>query len=238
MWRTDPRPDLLLVCDCDGVLIQSEAIVGDVLVDELDRCWPGLDVRPIITPLLGRRIVDVLQMTASIVDKPLPAETIHAIRRRALDAAIRAPMVGGIDGALSRISLRKACASNSLFSYVVEVLRRTGLAGTFGDRVFTGDMVSRPKPAPDVYLLAARSTKVAPSRCLVIEDSVAGASAALAAGMTVFGYAGSAHDARGQALRLQEAGVQRTFRDMEQLPELVQRWVKEGAPFPVERPAE
>jgi beta-phosphoglucomutase-like phosphatase (HAD superfamily) len=235
MWPTDPRRDLLLVCDCDDVLIQSESVVGDVLVDELHRRWPGVDVRPVVTPLLGRRIAEVLQITASIVDKPLPADAIQSIRRRALDAAIRAPMVGGIDVALSRIALRKACASNSLSGYVTEVLRRTGLAAAFEDRVFTGDMVSRPKPAPDVYLLAARSSNVAPSRCLVIEDSVAGASAALAAGMTVFAYAGSAHDTGGQILRLLEAGVQRTFEDMKQLPDLVQGWVKEVAPLAIGR---
>ncbi|NRF72074.1 HAD-IA family hydrolase [Aquincola sp. S2] len=238
MWPTHPRPDLLLVCDCDGVLIESEAVVGDVLVDELQRCWPGADVRPVVTPLLGRRIVEVLQITASMVGKPLPADAIQAIRRRALDAAIRAPMVDGIHEALSQIPLHKACASNSVFSYVTEVLRRTGLSGTFGDRVFTGDMVSRPKPAPDVYLLAARSSKVAPSRCLVIEDSVAGASAALAAGMTVFAYAGLAHDHQVQGLRLREAGVHQTFHDMKQLPDLVQRWVKEVGAVPMKRSIE
>jgi beta-phosphoglucomutase-like phosphatase (HAD superfamily) len=68
-------------------------------------------------------------------------------------------------------------------------LEATGLAEFFGDRVYVTSMVPRPKPAPDIYLHAARALSAQPADCVVIEDSPAGAASARAAGFTVIGYA-------------------------------------------------
>lgn len=226
-----PRPTqgqlegLALICDCDGVLIDSEAVVCEVIVGELLRRWPDADVAPVVVPLLGRRIVQVLEMTAASFGRALSAEDVREIRSAAVGAAIQAPMVEEVDAALAGIPLLKACASNSLSSYVSEVLHRTCLATEFEHRTFTGDMVINPKPAPDVYVLAARSLGLPPQRCLVVEDSAAGAAAACAAGMTVFGYVGGAHDPEGQAARLRLVGVKQTFGAMSQLPQLAEEWV-------------
>lgn len=215
-----------LICDCDGVLIDSEAIVGEVIVRELQRRWRGVDVAPVVVPLLGRRIAEVLQVTATRFGRPLADDDVRDIRSAALGAAIHAPMVDGVAAALAAIPLLKACASNSLSGYVSQVLQRTRLGTEFGPRVFTGDMVAQPKPAPDVYLLAARSLGLPPRRCLVVEDSAAGVAAARAAGMTVYGYVGGAHDRQAHAARLRLAGVQETFEAMRRLPPLVEQWVR------------
>lgn len=215
---------LALICDCDGVLIDSETVVGRVMVEALRKRWGGLDVAHLVQPLLGRRIAEVLHTTADQVGRRLADEEVQAIRAEVLAAAIQAPMVAGVDLALADIPLRKACASNSLSAYVAQVLRRTGLGLHFGDRVFTGDQVTQPKPAPDVYLLAARTLGVPPARCLVVEDSVAGALAAHAAGMTVLGYVGGAHDAAHQAQALRAVGASDCFARMSELPARAQRW--------------
>jgi beta-phosphoglucomutase-like phosphatase (HAD superfamily) len=94
----------------------------------------------------------------------------------------------------------------------------------FGDRVFCADAVPNPKPAPDVYLAAALGLGLAPSACLVVEDSVTGVTAATAAGMTVLGFIGGGHASDAQIDALHAAGARSVFDDMLQLPELVAQW--------------
>ena len=102
-----------LICDCDGVLIDSEAVAARMLVRELEARWPGIDVEPVVLPLLGLRIERVLQDTAIQLGKQLGADDIDAIRRAVEAAAIEAPAVDGIEMALNQVPLVKGCASNS-----------------------------------------------------------------------------------------------------------------------------
>jgi beta-phosphoglucomutase-like phosphatase (HAD superfamily) len=82
-----------------------------------------------------------------------------------------------------------AVASQSPLARVKLSLQVAGLAGQFGEHIYVTSMVARPKPAPDIYLLAAKRLGAVPGECIVIEDSPAGATAAQAAGMRVLGYA-------------------------------------------------
>ncbi|MFM0418118.1 HAD family hydrolase [Paraburkholderia aromaticivorans] len=213
-----------LICDCDGVLIDSEAVAARMLVRELETLWPGTDVEPVVLPLLGLRIEKVLQGTAAQLGRSLTLEDIDAIRRAVEAAAMQAPTVDGIEAALAQVPLTKGCASNSFRPYVESVLARTGLVRFFGDRLFCADTVPNPKPAPDVYLAAARGLGLAPSWCLVVEDSVTGVTAASAAGMTVLGFIGGGHASDAQIDKLHAAGARHVFDDMQQLPELVAQW--------------
>ena len=213
-----------LICDCDGVLIDSEAVAARMLVHELEARWPDTDVEPVVLPLLGLRIEKVLQATAAQLGKSLAADDIDAIRRAVETAAMQAPAVEGIADALAQVPLVKGCASNSFRSYVEAVLARTGLVQFFGDRLFCADAVPNPKPAPDVYLAAAKGFGLAPSACLVVEDSVTGVTAARAAGMTVLGFIGGGHASEAQIEQLHAAGALHVFDDMRRLPELVAQW--------------
>jgi HAD superfamily hydrolase (TIGR01509 family) len=235
MMATDTRlSTLALICDCDGVLVDSEVIAARVLIQELGVRWPDADVAPVVMPLLGHRTERVLAETASTLGRVLSPTEIDAIHRVVQSEAVKAPAVEGIEAALANVPIAKACASNSFSDYVTQVLERTGLGKFFLTNVFTADMVPNPKPAPDVYLLAASELGVDPGCCLVVEDSFAGATAATSAGMTVLGYVGSAHSPEEQATRLREAGARHTFHHMEQLPGLAERWIKEIA---ITRPA-
>jgi beta-phosphoglucomutase-like phosphatase (HAD superfamily) len=218
--------ELALICDCDGVLIDSEAVAAAMLVRELEARWPDADVAPVVIPLLGLRIERVLEGTAARLGRQFAAGDIDAIRAKVEAAAVQAPTVGGVGDALAAIALTKACASNSFRPYVEAALARTGLAKFFGDRLFCADAVPQPKPAPDVYLAAARGLNVTPDACLVVEDSVTGVTAATAAGMTVIGFVGGGHASDAQIDALREAGAQQVFDDMRQLPELVARWTQ------------
>ncbi|WP_153134573.1 HAD family hydrolase [Paraburkholderia agricolaris] len=213
-----------LICDCDGVLIDSEAVAARMLVHELEARWPDADVEPVVLPLLGLRIEKVLQGTAAQLGRSLSADDVEAIRGAVEAAAMQAPTVEGIETALAQVPLTKACASNSFRPYVESVLARTGLVKFFGNRLFCADAVPNPKPAPDVYLAAAQGLGLAPSACLVVEDSVTGVTAASAAGMTVLGFIGGGHASDAQIDALHAAGARHVFDDMLQLPELVAQW--------------
>ena len=77
--------------------------------------------------------------------------------------------------------------------------------------MFTKIQVKHPKPAPDLFLFAALQMGVSPERCVVIEDSVAGVRAGVAAGMTTFGFTGASHDAQKQEKILESAGAAAVF---------------------------
>lgn len=219
-------PARALICDCDGVLIDSEAVAARVLVAQLEARWPGAQVEPVVMPLLGQRIERVLAGAAAELGRALNADDVAAIRTAAESAAMQAPVFDGVTDALRAIALTKACASNSYAAVVRSVLERTGLVAFFGERVYCADQVERPKPAPDVYLAAARGLGVEPAECVVVEDSVAGVSAARAAGMAVLGFVGGTHaGVAGPAhvLALRDAGALDIFDTMAALPALVEK---------------
>jgi HAD superfamily hydrolase (TIGR01509 family) len=217
---------LALICDCDGVLIDSEAVAASMLVHELEARWPDCDVEPVVLPLLGLRIERVLENAAAQLGRSLSTDDIAAIRHAVEIAAMQAPAVAGIAEALAQIALPKACASNSYRAYVQTVLARTGLEAFFGGRLYCADAVAMPKPAPDVYLAAAKGFGLASSACLVVEDSVTGVTAANAAGMTVLAFIGGGHASESQFDAFRAAGAAHVFDDMTQLPALVDQWTQ------------
>lgn len=226
------RRDRVLICDCDGVLIDSEAVAARMLVQQLQARWPHADVEPIVLPLLGLRIERVLEASAAALGETLAPVEMDAIRRSVESAAQQAPVVPGVEAALAQIALTKACASNSYTAYVAAVLARTGLDRFFGGHVFCADRVPRPKPAPDVYIAAAEALGVSSLACLVVEDSVAGVSAASAAGMTVLGFAGGTHAGHAGLAHvdaLMQAGARQVFDDMRALPAFVEQWIAGAA---------
>ncbi|QBQ96782.1 HAD family hydrolase [Paraburkholderia pallida] len=219
----------VLICDCDGVLIDSEAVAARVLVRELEARWPGAAVAPVLMPLLGQRIERVLGGASEALGRRLTPADVDAIRAVAETEAAQAPLFPGVSAALEAIALTKACASNSYAAVVRSVLERNDLTRFFGERIYCADMVAKPKPAPDVYLAAAQGLGVAPEACLVVEDSVTGVSAARAAGMTVLGFVGGAHvGGEAHALDLRDVGAQEIFDDMRMLPALAAHWMQKA----------
>ena len=118
---------------------------------------------------------------------------------------------------------RIACASGADRHKVELQLDKIGLLDCFAGRIFSGHETPRSKPAPDVYLAAASALGVDPARCAVVEDTVTGAMAGVAAGATVFGYSPTDLGHSGpEALR--GVGVVQVFTDMAQLPALLADW--------------
>jgi HAD superfamily hydrolase (TIGR01509 family) len=144
-------------------------------------------------------------------------------------AAVAGPAVDGIEDALAAIRLRKACASNSFTSYVEAVLAARASCGFSASRLFCADKVPNPKPAPDVYLAAARTMRVAPNAVVVVEDSVTGVTAAAAAGMTVLGFLGGGHATEGANRCAETCWRKCRVRRDGQLPTLVGQWLQNAS---------
>jgi beta-phosphoglucomutase-like phosphatase (HAD superfamily) len=120
----------------------------------------------------------------------------------------------------ARFEGRIACASGADLFKVKLQLEKVGLMRWFEGRIFSGHDQPRSKPFPDVYLAAAQAVGIHPGRCVVVEDTVTGVAAGVAAGATVFGYSPpqAGHDAP-SALR--QAGAAAIFTDLAHLPGLL-----------------
>ena len=212
----------LAIFDCDGVLVDSEMIASRVLAEEMTRRGYPLTPADCRRKYTGFSIATLMDKVAAEYGRPLPEdfpEILMALDTAAFETGLEA--VPGVDAALGRIPVAKCVASSSSPRRIRQSLELTGLLGHFDPHVFSAHMVSRGKPAPDLFLFAAGRMGVAPPACVVVEDSVAGVAAALAAEMKVLGFAGGGHAGPGYARMLRDAGAATVFEDMTDLPGLL-----------------
>lgn len=207
--------------DCDGVLVDSEPIVNRVLRDMLaERGWP-LSEAECLKIFVGKMVKDERDRIERETGQPLTEDwlaTFRARRNAALERelAIVANAREAVHAVHERLDARIACASGA-DRYKVELqLRKVGLHDYFAGRIFSGHEMPRSKPHPDVYLAAAAALAAQPRRCAVVEDTLTGAAAGLAAGATVFAYV-----PHGDAEPFHRAGVAAVFSDMALLPALL-----------------
>ena len=221
---TPTRFDAVLF-DCDGVLVDSEPITNGVLRDMLEEAGWRLAPAECMQLFLGRAVKDQRHLIERHTGRPLTDEWLAAFRaRRDEQLLLRVHPVAGAVEAVERVHAlfdgRIACASGADRCKVELQLRRCGLMRFFEGRIFSGHEMPRSKPAPDVYLAAAAALGADPRRCAVVEDTVPGTTAGVAAGAMVFGYspAEAGHDAPGA---LRAAGAAGIFTAMRDLPALL-----------------
>jgi HAD superfamily hydrolase (TIGR01509 family) len=216
-----------LICDCDGVLVDSEVIADRVIVDTLSATFPGVDFEAAAKTAFGQQTSRFLAGLETQFGITMPADFLATLDRN-IEAELARSLgpIAGVRDALHRVTLPAAVVSNSQMTRVTASLRRAGLTEFFGARVFSAEQVARPKPFPDVYLFAAQQLGVEPSRCVVVEDSVSGLNAARAAGMKTIAFVGASHIPDGYADVLRGMGVTRIVERMEALPELIAAGVR------------
>ncbi len=214
----------LIIFDCDGVLVDSEVISCRVHADVLTRHGYPISAEQVRQRFLGRTTHDATVEIERQLGRPL-GETYDLERQTALLAALadKVEAIPHVHDALDAIDARICVASSAAHDKIFTTLSRTGLYQRFAPNIFSGTQVSHGKPAPDLFLLAARQMAALPGRCVVIEDSVPGVTGALAAGMTVLGFHGGSHCRPGDGEALRAAGAAVTFDDMRQLPGLIGR---------------
>ena len=210
--------------DCDGVLVDSERITNGVLRDMLEEAGWKLTREECMRIFVGKAVKDEAATIEANTGRPLTEAWMAEFRARRNERLVRD--VQAIPGAVEAVRAlherhrgRIACASGADRFKVELQLEKCGLMPFFHGRIFSGHEYPRSKPSPDVYLAAAAALGVPPGRCLVVEDTVTGATAGIAAGATVYGYSPpeAGHDAP-EALR--RAGASRIFTAMQDLAAL------------------
>ncbi|EGJ22397.1 HAD-superfamily hydrolase, subfamily IA, variant 3 [Cereibacter sphaeroides WS8N] len=208
-----------VIFDCDGVLVDSEPTAFALLGEDLARHGLALDHATLEAHFLGGTIPGAA-VTARRLGADLPADWVEdfyeRLYARLAEGTPLIPHVEEVVAALDQAGIPYAVGSNgSDRKMQVTLGQHPALMARLDGRLFSGQSMDAPKPAPDLYLHAARALGVEPDRCAVIEDSPTGARAARAAGMTCFGYV---PDGSSEAL---EAEGARPFSDMRELPALL-----------------
>jgi HAD superfamily hydrolase (TIGR01509 family) len=216
------RPDTILF-DCDGVLVDSEPAANMVFShllaehgviyspEELARLFVGLNPRGAASRLVELTGVDL----TGVIVAQLSGRFMAHVEREGV-----AP-VAGVAALLGRLRERGvaiAACSNSPPAELTLKMRVSGLEGFFGRHIYSADALGAAKPDPAVYLHAALELGADPPRCAVVEDTVTGVRAGVAAGMRVIGFAGGSHASESEhAGPLLDAGATGVARSMDEV---------------------
>jgi len=208
----------LVIFDCDGVLIDSEVIFGRVLGECLIAAEFPITMDEAMLLGLGKNRVTLTAEVEARFRRSLP-EGFFETMRAGVDVAFERELVPipGIEQLLEVLPIARCVASNSQLTRVRHALSVTRLLPLFEPHVFSASQVARGKPAPDLFLYAARQLGVPPEDCIVIEDSTTGVEAAIAAGMPVVGFCGGGHCSGDHPVRLISVGCSRVFARMPDL---------------------
>ena len=211
-----------VIFDCDGVLIDSETIAYEVELEAMKRLGLFFEASAYTTKFqgLGEKDWNAAVETEHLAQAgtSLPPgflSDLNAEISRRILSDIR-PISGAVDVART-FRGPKAVASSSSRATLMKKIALLGLTDEFGVHVYSGDDVLCGKPAPDLFLYAADRLGIQPIRCVVIEDSVNGVKAGVAAGMTVWGFTGGPHCLPDQGERLRGAGAIQVFAEMDQV---------------------
>jgi HAD superfamily hydrolase (TIGR01509 family) len=185
-------PLRLVIFDCDGVLVDSEPVANRVVAAELTRLgWP-MTGEECQVRFLGLSFSGMVPSIEAQLGRPLPARWADDLEAGLVTVlAEEVELIHGAAAALAettRLGLPWRVASNSSHAELRAKFGRNGLGDLVAGRLHSHHDVPHGKPAPDLFLAAAAAEGVAPEACLVIEDSLPGVRAAMAAGMTCLGF--------------------------------------------------
>ncbi|MDT0681888.1 HAD family hydrolase [Roseicyclus sp. F158] len=186
----------LVIFDCDGVLVDSELLSAEVLLDVVREAGGRIEAADVYERFLGRSMASVVEILRDEHDCELTEAHLLQIRQR-LFARFETDLgaIPHVAEAIARIGAPVCVASSSQPERIRLSLSLTGLLPLFEGRIYSATMVPRGKPAPDLFLHAAARMGADPAECVVIEDSVAGLRAARAAGMRTLAFTGGSHAA-------------------------------------------
>lgn len=221
MQRVSSKADLVIF-DCDGVLVDSEVISCRAHAEMLTRHGYPITSDEVLARFLGVSDREARLIIEAELGRDLPDDFELQVKQATLQFyAGDLQAISHVGEAIGAIALPKCVASSGTPEKIQHGLVCAGLYDLLAPHIFSASQVKRGKPAPDLFLFAAEQMQVAPQRCLVIEDSLPGVTAARAAGMTAFGFHGGSHCRPGHGDALRAAGALMIFEDMRELPGLI-----------------
>jgi HAD superfamily hydrolase (TIGR01509 family) len=215
-------PIQLIIFDFDGVIADSEVLSNAVLAECVSEAGLPTTLDDAYRLYMGKRVPEIAVAVQVALSQSLRSDFGADFQNRAL-ARFRTDLksvAGALDYLATFARLQRCIASTSAPERLAVCLEALQLGEMFGANVFSSELVPRGKPHPDIFLYAARKFRVDPAECLVIEDSVSGVQAGLAAGMTVIGLLAASHIRDGHGERLRAAGahhVASTFADAKEI---------------------
>jgi HAD superfamily hydrolase (TIGR01509 family) len=212
---------MLLIFDCDGVLVDSEVLSCRIDAEFLTEIGVPYTAEEIARQFLGVSLKTMISRIEAERNCRLPDDFPERLNRLLFERfETDLKPIEGVRDAILSLPCPRCVASSSIPERIALSLRVTGLADLFND-IFSSTQVARGKPAPDLFLHAARQMNVRPEECLVIEDSIAGVQAARAAGMRVIGFVGGGHCGPEHGEKLRQAGAPVIIERMSDLPTAV-----------------
>ena len=182
-----------VIFDCDGVLVDSERLMNREFSAMLTELGLPHTAEETTRRFMGRSMKSCLQIVETQLGRPVPDDFVAELDQRAYAVFAQSltpvPGVESVLDALDRAGTPYAVASSGSHEKMQTTLGITGLWPRLSGRITSATEVAHGKPAPDVFLLAAERLRIVPRECVVIEDSLLGIEAALAAGMRVVGFA-------------------------------------------------
>lgn len=202
----------LIIFDCDGVLVDSETITNQVLVDYLNEFGANMTLDQALKIFRGGTLLECIDFIKTNKGIKLPEEFTSNFRHRmkvAFEKDLQA--VSGVKNLIESLRNLICVASNGPSEKMETTLKVTDLKKYFGKNIFSAYEIQKWKPDPDLFLYAADKMQTSPADCLVIEDSPRGVEAAKKAGMEALGY-----DVYGKTKELEAEGAI-LFKSMEDL---------------------
>ncbi len=216
---------MLVIFDCDGVLIDSEHIAARIEAKAANSLGHPIKEEEILEEFVGKPSRFIWEKVSRDLGMPLPEGFLEQHKRDLEDIfAKELVAINGIFSALERLKAPKCVASSTEKSKLLKNLETVKLLDFFGESVFSASQVERAKPFPDLFLFAAQTMGYSSQRCLVIEDSVPGVIAAREANMTVIGFLGGSHIRSGHGDKLKAHGALEVFDNMENLNEIISQF--------------
>jgi HAD superfamily hydrolase (TIGR01509 family) len=199
-----------LIFDCDGVLIDSEILAAQAMVGALNDHRIPITVNEYLTNCTGKTFSGLKIDLSKEYSVVLPDDFVRLVTENmeALKLQKLKPIQGMLDLLNKVRDIPKAVVSNSDLSQIKSSLTQVGAMHHFETNMFSSEQVQNPKPSPEIYHYAAVKIGIDPKNCLVVEDSISGATAAYSAGMNVVGLLAGSHIVEGHRDRLKDIGIE------------------------------
>lgn len=205
-----------IIFDCDGVLVDSEPLSNQVMVNLANEAGANIDLEYAYNYFKGNSLQNCVEQITALIKNEIPFDFISAYREQSFKKfKNEIKPIEGVKNTLDNLEIPFCVASSGPENKIRLNLELTGLLSYFESKIFSCYTIEKWKPDPAVFIWAAETMGFKPSECLVVEDSLIGVEAAINGGFDVFGF--TAHDYKDE-LRKKST---KTFSDMIRLSELL-----------------
>ena len=213
---TDDTSPKCIIFDCDGTLVDSEEVTNEIIAEMAGELGVKMTGEEATATFGGKTLDSVLYKMRELSGKEIPDDWLPRLIQKVSEVwKTELNPVNGVRELLENLNIPICVASNGEPIHVNQSLEMTGLRGFFDENIFCASDVGVPKPAPDLFLYAAKKMGFKPEQCIVIEDSISGVMAANRAIIKVYGLVKMC-----SAEELENAGAI-PFTNMRNLPALL-----------------